>query len=188
MSGERKGEKSNTDQAHAELLALFENATNDIRFGKQQQWNVAYYVLLVFASIVAMTYSLGDFSERIGPDFKIVLEVGTVAVAVAGIYLVFSFQAFMCKQRRTLNRLYRLHFHCEFAQARGSPQIDVSFLKDPEITLAIVAVELTGCCLVTWVLTESAFDVAISGLVLLILTLIFLLHFIRQNPAESPHS
>jgi hypothetical protein len=68
------------DSSGDEWRVYYQNATTDIRFFKEQQWKVAYYVLLLNAALVAASHKLHFATDIM--HFFVLLSVGATVWAI----------------------------------------------------------------------------------------------------------
>ena len=57
------------------VLEIYRQAMEELRFIKQQSWQIVYYVLLIDSAVVAV-------AERVGAGFRIAVVVGATALGV----------------------------------------------------------------------------------------------------------
>jgi hypothetical protein len=122
----------------------FYDATDNLRFAKQQQWSTAYYVLLIYGAVIGFHSVLVHAKAPVSPWWLIAETIGVLMTAVFGIIFMMKFQGWIKKSRTRLKRIYSLYASEAFLSVRRNlPQND-SFWRDWQILLGIVAIELCG--------------------------------------------
>lgn len=91
------------------IKVFYQDAIDNIRFAKQQEWRVTNYALIVLAVIFGIDREIiepGNQWER-G-----VLMVLTIVAGGLGIYYLHSFREFAEKMRTRLKAIYEDYFSC----------------------------------------------------------------------------
>lgn len=140
----------NEERAHTELLALQELVCADIAFFKNQQWQAAYYGLLLYAAIAAIPKVI-DSVNRIG---FVVLWLVALLVFLTGLYVLSELESALVK-RRNLLPFARKHFTREALTAYGLGDPDKALLPAEEkvsLKRVFIAAYIIGFLLITWIL------------------------------------
>jgi hypothetical protein len=85
-----------------QLIFLVQDATDNIRLAKRQQWNVGYYTILLYAALVLIAEHVPNAILAL-PSYKVALAVsGALLAAVAacgGVFVMWNLQRWMTKYR-----------------------------------------------------------------------------------------
>src|SRR5437868_3894003 len=87
------------DQTHIELIELQKLVCADIAFFKKQQWQAAYYGVLVYAAIAAVPKVMHRAPSQLG---FVVLGLVCFAVLLAGLYVLHELELALEKRRNLL--------------------------------------------------------------------------------------
>ncbi|MGE0358723.1 MAG: hypothetical protein AB7P08_17605 [Burkholderiales bacterium] len=143
-------------RTHTELIALQGLACSDIAFFKNQQWQAAYYGLLLFAAIAALPRAISG----IGQIGLIVLWFVALIVLVKGIYVLNELESAL-RKRRDILPFVRRHFTNVSLTAYGLGSPDEALkVADEKVSLrnVFVFVYLLGFVLTTWVLASGCIN------------------------------
>lgn len=143
--------ESRKEITHAELIALQAIVCEDIGFFKNQQWQSAYYGLLLFAAIVAIPKLL-DVEIDVWQFFGLWLVA--CLVLAKGIYVLNELQEALTHRRDILPFLRR-HFTSEALLAYGAGDADRAFRPSNEkvsLTSLFMSAYVLAFILVTWIL------------------------------------
>jgi hypothetical protein len=89
----------------ADWLAYYQILIDDIKYAKQQQWRLAYYALLLFAAVVALS---GYLDSK--PSSTITLFIVKFFLAVSGTYYLRKFQRDIRRYRTNVSTIRNKYF------------------------------------------------------------------------------
>ena len=81
----------------SDWLAYYSILIEDIRYAKNQQWRLCYYVLLLLGAVIGLSRVLGQ-----SPQVRIILFIASVTLAVAGTHYLLKFQEDLRRYRETI--------------------------------------------------------------------------------------
>jgi hypothetical protein len=122
---------------------LFWTTEENLRYAKRQQFAVANYVILVFAALFSV-YTLLDSSCAFDrAELARAILVLASVITIFGYLYICSFQFWMVKSRRVLNKLYRGDTNTTraFRCIKGECPISDKFWKDGEVAAGIIFLE-----------------------------------------------
>lgn len=143
------------DQGKVGVRELYVEVTNNLRFGKQQQWVLSHYLLLFYGATYWAHSILRDFVARTNSEcgewidrFALVL---TASAAVWGMKFMHSYLDFLRRNRRRLNNIYCGHIDKRFQEANKGTEkhfkgnrVSECLFRDWEIWLPQVIVQLVA--------------------------------------------
>jgi len=141
---------TNEERAHMELLALQELVRADIAFFKNQQWQAAYYGLLLYAAIAAVPKVIESIT-RIG---FVVLWLVVLVVLLTGLYVLSELESALVKRRKLLP-FARKHFTPEALTAYGLGDPSAALQPAEEkvsLKRVFMSAYVLGFSLTTWIL------------------------------------
>jgi hypothetical protein len=110
-------EKQSMSQA---VAIIYRALIDEIRFAKQQQWLITYYLLLVLAAIFAIGKAIGPMTAC-----EKILAIAVVVVAVCyGSYILISLQCYMDESRKRLQDIEREDSSCFTPEERKFLRLD----------------------------------------------------------------
>jgi magnesium-transporting ATPase (P-type) len=134
------------------VVELYRHATQEIRWGKQQQWQLAYYAVLLFGAIHIL-YGLA-LHEKILCEhiLRSVISFLALLSLFMGAWIVISFQVFLVNNRRVLQIIYSTKHNANsrkhdfrnsyvtrgFLDVRDGERLNVGFFKDWFVWAAVV--------------------------------------------------
>lgn len=104
-----------------QLIYLLQDATDNIRLAKRQQWNVGYYTILLYAAIVLSAERVAGALPALG-FHKLALVVGTLlaaGTAAGGVAVIWNLQGWMGKYRDRILKA-EAHFCEEYNEIVGT--------------------------------------------------------------------
>jgi hypothetical protein len=93
---------NNSDNTHSEFLNRYSILIDDIKYLKSRQWTITYYLLVLYAAIIAF-YKLMNFDK--GNDIcleKTLLTILILLIAVLGTIHQCSFQSRITRYRNLI--------------------------------------------------------------------------------------
>ena len=137
------------DQIQAQLGLLFDDARDNIRFAKQQQWLISSYALLILAAISSI-YQIERFkSLRLSDWWMYTLCICSFVVSSLATFYLCKFHNWLRGERMRLYRV-RQNFSEEFRRARGEKKGHLKWYRGLEIILPLVGFFISGASIVTW--------------------------------------
>jgi hypothetical protein len=142
---------------------LFWTTEENLRYAKRQQFAVANYVILVYAALFGLVAQLTYQSSIAASTLRPPIALLGLVVMIFGYAYVCSFQFWMIKSRRVLNKLYRAKDSTtrEFRRVKGRQSISLKFRKDSEVVAGIVFLESASYSALIVYLTRSLCSAAI---------------------------
>jgi hypothetical protein len=107
-----------SEQAHKELLAVFEDRVANIRDLKRYEWQAAYYALALLSALVAIAHWSAS-----GFGFRILLALGCVVIAWLWYQIEDSLREGLERQWDGLDRIY-VSFSQQVREARPTIPAD----------------------------------------------------------------
>jgi uncharacterized integral membrane protein len=147
----------------AELRLSYEDALSNIRWAKQQQWQVGYYILLVYVAIIGYAELAevrpSGMSWRESAPAVILISL-SVLVALVGARFLCSYQAFMMQERTRLHRIRDRHFCNAFHETIFNKPDHLNFWHHGDLLIAFIVAAIVGSDFVIWRLSID-FDLLI---------------------------
>ncbi len=138
-------------------LTLFRDAVDNLRMAKQQQWLVAYYVVLLFAGIIGLHSLLIDDGRHIVEGLeRIIFTYSGVVVAAGEAYFIFCYQAWMKKYRNRTTILMK-----DLPAAHGNvwqtlnPKSEKGLMYGLDFVLMFLTVGVVGASVIAWYVTRT---------------------------------
>ncbi len=131
----------------ADIRILIQNWVEDLRFAKRQQWQVAYFLILIDAGAIGFWKLASTESESSKEFLRSFLMLGTGAAAAFGTIFLCSFHMWIQKCRIGLNTIYSNYSTSPFKFAVLSVRegrilpINENFFKDWEVATGSFLVE-----------------------------------------------
>ena len=97
MQGEKEKEEQRDKEAPQDFRMRYQIAIDDIKYLKNRQWAVTYYLLLIYAAIISL-YHLADRPDC--PWLEKGLALIAVLVAALGTYFLVDFQSRISTYRK----------------------------------------------------------------------------------------
>jgi uncharacterized membrane protein len=122
-------EESKTESAKlSDWLSYHRLLVDDIKYAKSQQWSLTYYTLLLLATVVGLSKTLGS-----GPEVKIILFLVALIIAVAGTHFLRKFQKDLTRYRQNISKVREkfpkdLKKIADYVPAEGDPTYYADFL------------------------------------------------------------
>jgi hypothetical protein len=122
------------------LALIFQNASENVWFLKQQQWRVTNYALLAYAALFALRHY--NAVEPTATDIR-VLRLCLLAIAAFQLALLINLQFSLQKFRARIREIYK-YYKPEERAALGLSIEPASFWQDPYIFLGLAAASVTA--------------------------------------------
>ncbi len=146
-----EGEKYSINaEVNAQLLAYYQNATEDIRLAKRQQWHIAYYTILLYSAVILSSRYITKPWDKWTFAILVALLVGILVGSIAGL---FRMQAWMASPRN-LARDIEGKMSPMLKRITGWRDEPVPLLHRPEITWLLSAVSVVAFVVAIWLLVE----------------------------------
>ena len=143
MAEEAQKTQPVTKECSDQLIYFLQDATDNIRLAKRQQWNVGYYTILLYAAIVLS-------AERVAPalpalmSYKLALAVVAALLAAGtaagGVAVIWNLQGWMAKHRGQIIKA-EAHFCDEYKELldeRGARYMTKSYASAIPWLLSII--------------------------------------------------
>ena len=129
-----------------QLAVLYQDAVDNIRFLKQQQWSVTNYAALIYAATLYL-YSQGWLGR---PDMRINLVSFPLVACVANIVVLWMLQKSMSKFRDRVQWMYKNQFtDTQRAELKLLPR---DLAEDRSIAILLTLFTLLGALVTAYVL------------------------------------
>jgi hypothetical protein len=104
-----------SDDMPKRIEVIFQDATHNLRFFKQQEWTVTNYALAAYAALFAVAH----IAKQAGPPLRVIVIAAIVLVAAYSIAILLSFVDSLEKFRGRIEWIYKKYFECEEREALG---------------------------------------------------------------------
>jgi hypothetical protein len=104
-----------SDDMPKRIEVIFQDATHNLRFFKQQQWTVTNYALAAYAALFAVAHIV----KQADPPLRVIVMAAIVLVAAYSIAVLMSFVDSLEKFRDRIEWIYKEYFECEEMEALG---------------------------------------------------------------------
>ena len=94
------------NELSTEMAAVYQDAVDNLRFSKQQQWNITYYALLVYAAV----FVLQDQPVFLTHRGKIFLTIIAGFAFLFSVFMLLDLQDRMNTFRRRVDRTHEKYF------------------------------------------------------------------------------
>lgn len=132
---------------------LFRHATAEIRWGKQQQWQLSYYAILLFGAIHLLFDPISHVTWASQQVLQHFLSVLALLALFIGSKIVADFQSFLVKNRRILKRIYQAKWQSNgvrsyvtegFVWIRNGDDLPVGYFKDKTVWVSVIVIQLVA--------------------------------------------
>jgi hypothetical protein len=154
-------------------LTLYQDAVDNLRLAKQQQWNVAYYTVAVVAGIIGLRGTTTDQSGQSGmePPELWILTFSGVLLSWAATYYLCKYQAWMVKSRSRCTILLKgLPDEQRKIWTELRPQEEKGFFYDADFFLVFALVGVLAAFLIGWYVSRALLPALFAALFALILS------------------
>ena len=104
-----------SDDMPKRIEVIFQDATHNLRFFKQQQWTVTNYALAAYAALFAVAH----IAKQVGPPLRVIVIAAIVLVSAYSIAVLLSYVDSLEKFRGRIEWIYKKYFECEEREALG---------------------------------------------------------------------
>jgi hypothetical protein len=128
-------------------IAYYKILVEDIRYAKNQQWRLTYYIVLLLAALIG----LSELFKR-NWILQTILIIAAILLAIFGTRFLCKFQKDLTRYRSNIGKIRKkfpgyLHDIAKFEPAEGNPTYYVSFLS-LLIGVIWVSVFLVACAVI----------------------------------------
>lgn len=142
----------------SELHLLYQDAVDNIREYKRQQWSITNYGVLLYVAIVAL-HEKFNFNTYLPPSAfeKSLLGATAVVILIVGISLICRSQCAMAGCRRRMKKIRDESFEqvSKDVWKEDNKPDHVSVWHSSGVPVALVGVLLVGCIAVWWVIFRA---------------------------------
>lgn len=106
-----------TDEAkHAELRLGYQDALDNLRYAKRQQWQLTYYGVILQAGIIGLSGFKAATNKVVVDGF--VLGGLSIAVNAGVLWIMYNLQSFIQRERWIVRKIRDEYFSSEFRKTR----------------------------------------------------------------------
>lgn len=148
MADTKQNEYEIDESVNVQLLALFHDATENIRLAKRQQWYVAYYAILFYAAVIFTSRYVLTPENDWAFWFLVALLVAILAVSLFGLWRM---RSWMRTPRRWLQEI-RDHMSPQYQKIVGERNESAQLMHGSDIVVLLTVVTVIAGGVTVWVL------------------------------------